>query len=84
MGKARASFKLAYASSPESLGNMVRMSDPRLPARAIPGIKDKMAISAAIQIAFREFILFLQPVAPRLDSKCESKKKSFFRGYRFP
>src|SRR5882672_6964131 len=81
-GNWRASFKLAYASSPDSLGNMLRMSDPRLPARAVPGSTDKMAITAAIQMNFLAFILFLRPCTQRFDSTFEFNEKSIYSGYR--
>src|ERR1700680_4847087 len=83
-GNWRASFKLAYASSPDSLGNMLRMSDPRLPARAVPGSTDKMPITAAIQMIFPVFIFFLLPSIPRFDSTLDSKGESDSRGYRLP
>ena len=63
---------------------MLRMSDPTLPARAVPGSTDRMAIRAAIQTIFPDFILFLLPIAQRFDSTSDSEEESFSCGYRLP
>src|ERR1035437_3569788 len=68
----RALFKSAYANSATSFGNMLRMSEPRLPARDVPGTAHTSAMRTVVQRIFLMYTCLLLFCDARFGSRRES------------